>query len=150
MGLYYLDTSALVKLYIRESGTDRLLRLATRAAGHRLAVLTLARVEFQSAIRRRERENDIDSTVANGLLRRFNQHLETTFVKQILNDALIDVATGLVDRHGLRAYDAVQLAGCMVLRAASGQPDPIFVCSDRRLGEAAAAEGISWMDPSAP
>src|SRR5260370_42688431 len=104
------------------AGDDGLLGVATRAAGHRLAVLTLARVEFQSAIRRRERENDIDSTVANGLLRRFNQHLETTFVKQILNDALIDVATGLVDRHGLRAYDAGQLAGWLVLAAAFGPP----------------------------
>ena len=150
MGLYYLDTSALVKLYIRESGTDRMLRLAARAAGHRLAVLTLASVEFHSAIRRREREGDIDASAANSLLRRFHQHLETRFVKQVLNDSLIDVATGLVDRHGLRAYDAVQLAGCVILRVASGQTDPIFVCSDRRLVQVAVAEGVSWMDPSVP
>ena len=150
MGLYYLDTSALVKLYIREPGTEHLLRLATRSAGHRLAVLSLARVEFYSAIRRREREGDIDAALANSLLRRFDQHLETRFVKQILNDSLIDVATGLVDRHGLRAYDAVQLAGCMVLRGVSGQNEPTFVCSDLRLLEVAGAEGISRMDPSAP
>src|SRR5260370_25569609 len=95
------------------AGDDGLLGVATRAAGHRLAVLTLARVEFQSAIRRRARENEIDSTVANGLLRRFNQHLETTFGNQILNDALIDVPTGSVDPHRPRPHDAAQLPGSM-------------------------------------
>lgn len=150
MGLYYLDTSALVKLYVREAGTDRMLRLASRSAGNRLVVLTLTRVEFHSAIRHRERNGDIDASAANDLLRRFDQHLETKFVKQILNDTLIDVATGLADHRSLRAYDAVQLAGCVVLKDASGPEQPTFVCSDQQLLDAAGAEGISGMDPSAP
>src|SRR5260370_40844691 len=111
------------------AGDDGLLGVATRAAGHRLAVLTLARVEFQSAIRRRERENDIDSTVANGLLRRFNQNLEITIVKQIINDAPIYVATGIVQQHFLRAYDDAHFARCSVHLGGSGYPDPALVWS---------------------
>lgn len=65
-----------------------------------------------------------------------------------MNDALIDVATGLVDRHALRAYDAVQLAGCIALKANAAGDEPIFVCSDRRLVEAAEAEGLSSLDPT--
>ncbi len=49
MALYYLETSALVKLYVREPGTDRMLRLASRTANHRLAVLALTQVEFRCA-----------------------------------------------------------------------------------------------------
>ena len=150
MALYYLETSALVKLYIQEPGTERLLRLVARANNHRFSVLSLTKVEFHSAIRRREREGDIDAPRARLLLRRFDQHLETKFIRQILNDALLDVASTLIDRHTLRAYDAVQLAGCVALRASSISDQPIFVCSDRRLLDAAHAEGLSCFDPSAP
>jgi len=148
LALYYLETSALVKLYVREPGTERLLRLVSRTNNHRFAVLTLSRVEFHSAIRRREREGDIDPVMARGLLNRFGAHMEAKFVKQVINDSVIDLAASLVDHHPLRAYDAVQLAGCLTLRAGSGKDDPTFVSSDRRLIEVAEAEGLPSLDPS--
>ena len=150
MALYYLETSALVKLYVREPGSARLLRLATRTNDHRFAVLVLSRVEFHSAIRRRQREGDVDMLLAQRLLNQFDQHMESKFIKQMMDDSLIDVATGLVERHALRAYDAVQLAGCFSLKANSGGDEPTFVSSDRRLVEAAEAEGLSSLDPTVP
>ncbi len=150
MALYYLETSALVKLYVREPGTERLLRLVSRTNNHRFAVLTLSRVEFHSAIRRREREGDIDPSLGRRLLNRFDEHMETKFVKQVINDSVLDIAASLVDQHPLRAYDAVQLAGCLTLRAGSGHDAPTFVSSDHRLIEVAQAEGLPSLDPSAP
>ena len=150
MAFYYLETSALVKLYVREPGTERLLRLVSRTNHHRFAVLTLSRVEFHSAIRRREREGDIDAPLAQRLLHRFGEHMETKFVRQVINDSLLDVAASLVDRYPLRAYDAVQLAGCFALRTSSGTDDPTFVSSDQRLIEVAEAEGLPSLDPSSP
>lgn len=102
MALYYLETSALVKLYVREPGTERLLRLVSRTNNHRFAVLTLSRVEFHSAIRRREREGDIDPSLGRRLLNRFGEHMETKFVKQVINDSVLDIAASLVDQHPLR------------------------------------------------
>ena len=148
MGLYYLDTSALVKLYVRESGTERLLRLAARSNNHRFAVLALARVEMHSAIRRRQRDGDIDGLGADRLLTQFEQHLESRFIKQVLNDSLIDLATSFVNRHALRAYDAVQLAGCLMLKENSASDEPSFVCSDQRLLQAAESEGLACLDPT--
>ena len=148
MALYYLETSALVKLYIREPGTDRLLRLVARLGNHRLVVLALSVVEFRSAIRRRVREGDVDESLAKQLLDRFAHHLENRFIR-VLNDSLIDIACVLADRYHLRAYDAIQLAGCLVVRASAGRDAPIFVCSDRRLIEAAESEGLSSLDPNA-
>lgn len=150
MALYFLDTSALVKLYVREPGTELLLRLVARTNEHRFALLVLARVEFRSAIRRREREGDIESGIAKQLLDRFDQHLETKFESQGVGDSVIDVACSLADRHALRAYDAVQLAGCLTLKTSSTRDEPTFVCADRRLLEAAESEGLPVMDPSAP
>jgi predicted nucleic acid-binding protein len=93
LALYYLETSALVKLYIREAGTEQLLRLVSRRAN------------------------------------RIEKHLETKFLRQVLNDSVLEAATKLIDRYPLRAYDAVQLAGCLILKAMSGKDDPVFVCA---------------------
>jgi predicted nucleic acid-binding protein len=148
LGLYYLETSALVKLYVREPGSERLLRLAARVTNHRFAVLALSRVEMHSAIRRRQREGDIETAIADRLLSQFEQHLESRFIKQVLNDQLIDLATSLVKRNALRACDAVQLAGCLILKENSASDEPSFVCSDQLLLQAAEQEGLAWLDPT--
>ena len=136
-----------MKLYVREPGTERLLRLASRAAAHRFAVLALTRVEFHSAIRKRQRLGDIEALIATQLIARFEQHLEAKFVRQILSDLILDTAIGLVDRYPLRAYDAVQLAGCVALKTTSGAQEPVFVSADTQLLQAAQSEGLQCMDP---
>jgi predicted nucleic acid-binding protein len=148
LALYYLETSALVQLYIRESGIERLLRLVAQTSHHRFVVLSLAIVEFHFAIQRRHRDGDLDASAVKNLLARFDQHLESRFIKQGVNDSLIDLAIGLLDRHALRAYDAVQLAGCLALKSNSGSDEPPFVCSDRRPLEAAELEGFPCLDAS--
>lgn len=148
MALYYLETSALVKLYVREQGTERLLRLAVSSAETRFALLSISRVEFRSAIRRRERNGDITPNVAGLILDRFQQHFEAKFLQQGLTDAVLDGAAEMIDRYALRAYDAIQLAGCMVLRTTVGGESTTFVCSDHFLLDAARSEQLSVFNPS--
>lgn len=148
MAFYYLETSALVKLYVRESGTERVLALANRTSENRLAILALTQVEFWSAVRRRERAGEIPTPVATQMLDAFKRHLETRFASQTVTNFVLDIASVLVDRHALRAYDAVQLAGYVALRGTAGAEDPVFVCSDRALLTAARQEGLAVLDPS--
>jgi len=148
LALYYLDTSALVKLYVREPGTERLLALATRSSENRLAILALARIELRSAIRRRERNGEIPPLIATQLLEAFTRHVEGRFLIQTVSDFLLDVASVLVDRYALRAFDAVQLAGYMVLKRSAGTDLPIFVCSDQELLMVAKREAIPILDPA--
>jgi len=54
---------------------------------------------------------------------------------------VIQETAALLDRHALRAYDAVQLAGCIMLRARL-ERHATFVCSDRQLLKADEDEGI--------
>ena len=147
MGVYYLDTSALVKLYVREPGTDEMTRLADAAAGNKLAILSLSRVEFRAAVRRRERLSDVTREVADTLIARMEAHLETIYLVHPATDSVIEEATALLDRHPLRAYDALQLAGCLSLRARSNER-PSFVCSDQVLLRAAEDEGLAVIDPA--
>jgi predicted nucleic acid-binding protein len=148
LALYFLDTSALVKLYVQEPGTDRLLHLVTTPSDNRFAVLSLSAVEARSAIRRRQRAGDIDPDAANLILDSLQKHMESKFVHQVVNSTVVQIALEMVDRYPLRAYDAVQLAGCLVLSAIEG-PDLAFVCSDRQLLDAANSEKIAVLDPTA-
>ena len=150
MALYYLETSAVVKLYVREIGTERLLELASRSSGARLAILSLTQVEFRSAIRRRERNAEIPAAVAAGLVDAFERHVQTRFAIQGITDVVIDIANALVDRHRLRAFDAIQLAGYAAIKMTVTRADtpPTFVCADRDLLSAAQKEGFPTLDPA--
>lgn len=148
MALYFLDTSALVKLYVQEPGTDRLLALISDQSENRFAVLAISVVEFRSAIRRRQHAGDIDASVATALLEALQSHMESRFIRQMVNDPVIDTAKEMIDRYALRAYDAVQLAGCLVLCAIVAEAFT-FVCADHRLLKAARSEQLKVLDPAA-
>ena len=150
MAFLYLDTSALVKLYVRETGTERMLQLVHPDAEHQLAILSITRVEFRAAVRRRAKLGDIDSTLADELIRDFIDHLASIFQVQPVNDLVLNKATGVVDRHGVRSYDAIQLAGCLALRSTVGdEMETKFVCADNDLLRAAQGEGLPTINPAA-
>lgn len=147
MALYYLETSALVKLYVREKGTDRLLQLVSHQESHLLAVLSIAQAEVHSAVRRRQRAGDFDEQSAANLLEKLDAHLSTKFLRQSVNDSVLDAACLLLKSYPLRAYDALQLAGCVRLQS-TPQEKPVFVCADQELLKAAKAEGVQCLDPT--
>lgn len=138
-----------MKLYVLEPGTDRLLQLA-RVSENRLAVLAVSIVEARSAIRRRERAGDLDSKSAAMILDRVQQHAETRLLRQAVTDAVLDGALEMIDRYALRAYDAIQLAGCLALKTTVGTEPLTFVCSDQELVDAARSELLAVLDPCAP
>lgn len=148
MTLHYLDASALAKLYISEPGTELMRRLADPAAGHRFAILALTEVEFRSAVRRRERAGDFSGGVAEIALEALAADLGTAALqRRPVDDAALGLAALVVDRHPLKANDALQLAGCLILRMVS-EVAPVFVCSDVRLLRAAQGEGLAVLNPA--
>jgi hypothetical protein len=65
---------------------------------------------------------------------------------------ILELAVRLTGAHPLRAYDAIQLATALRLRAeyeSAGLLPPVFVSSDQILNQVAAAEGLVVDDPSA-
>lgn len=150
MSLYFLETSALVKLYVYERGTERLIQLTTSAAGNRLAILSVTQVEFRSAIRRQQRGGQISRSEADTLVESLRQHSEGRFLVQPFTDSMLDLASALIDAYPLRGFDAIQLAGYLMLRSISGAEEPVFVCADKALLSAARNEGFPILDPLSP
>ena len=149
MASLYLDTSALLKLYIEEDGTDRVAGAMEEVEGGRVFVLGLTPIEARSAIRRRQREGDIADADADRVLRQIEDDTASLFLVQPSTSAVMEEAARLIDRHPLRAYDALQLAGCLVVRDAMAGP-VTFVCADVRLCDAAEHEGLATLNPLTP
>ena len=149
MASVYLDTSALVKLYIEEEGTERVTALTADRDDVQVIILDITLIESRSAVRRRQREGDVSGADADLVLKQIEEDVAASFLLQPSSSAVMEEAARLIDRHPLRAYDALQLAGCLVVR--HDLPGPLtFVCADTRLCEAASLEGVDTLNPLAP
>lgn len=131
----YLDTSALVKLVIDERGSDTVAELWMTADDPNVSMLAYA--EMRAAIAAAARAGRLSGPRVDAA----RQAAETAWGRVVVvevGDALARAAGDLADRHGLRAADAIHLASAIRIREA----DTVFVSFDRRLREAAAAEGF--------
>lgn len=131
----YVDTSALLKLLVREVETDDL-RAIWDQVSDRYASL-IGYVELRSAIaaaRRARRLTGATCIAAAGEADVLWARLAAVEV----DEPLVRDAGELADRHGLRAGDALHLASAM--RIADGPT--AFIAYDARLRKAAVAEGF--------
>lgn len=136
----------MVKLYADEPGHE-LVRGLTR-----LTVSALARVEVVAAFWRKARSGDVGPGDAVTMTRVFESHLRggsvraSRFATVPATTRVLDEAARLVPAHGLRAYDAVQLASAVTARAVDPEVTD-FACFDAILRRAASATGFSVIPP---
>ena len=140
----FADSSALVTLYADEAGAEDVRRIA------HLVVSQLARVEVPAALWRKHRLGEIDAADTAVLVSAFEADYfggvdqDPRFVAVAVTPGLLDDAARLVGVHGLRAYDAVQLASAVATRVAVGGTT-VMASFDKALSAAAAAEGLALM-----
>ncbi|WP_035985655.1 type II toxin-antitoxin system VapC family toxin [Leptolyngbya sp. KIOST-1] len=151
MAVYFLDSSALVKRYIRETGTDWVASLFSPELGNDCFVAAIAGVEIVAAITRRARSGSIKTADAALACAQFRQDFQTTYQIIEITEEIISLGMALAEAKGLRGYDAVQLAaGCAVnaLCLTSSLPPLIFVSADNELNAAARSEGLIIENPN--
>ena len=151
MAAYYLDTSAIVKRYALEQGTDWLLALVASDEGHDLYTVRLSGPEMISARYRKERTGQVASEEARRAVRDFRadwlQHYWIVEVTAEVSDKAMDLA----ERHYLRGYDAVHLAAALALhevRQGLMLPDLTFLSADTDQLQAALSEGLRAENPA--
>jgi uncharacterized protein len=131
-----------VKLYVSEEGHEPIRQL--RAP---LVVSALARVEVPAALWRKHRNGELDVDDTQTLIRAFAAHYGGStdrpprFLAVAVTNNILDRAAELSGTHGLRAYDAVQLASALTARDAD-RHCTTFAGFDRDLTSAATAEGL--------
>jgi len=152
MPLYFFDTSALVKHYHAEAGTDVVDRLIGEpGAGSLIARLTL--VETVSVFALKVRTGEFDAAEFARLRALFAAHVARGRYRvfRLLN-IHYDRARDLIARHGLhqqiRTLDALQLS--VALQVHQVAPIDRFVCADQRLCDVALLEGLAVVNPERP
>ena len=73
MADWFLDSSAIVKRYVQETGTNRVRTIVAPAAGHRAFVAGITGVEVIAAITRRKRAAGLSPADAVAALRDFRR-----------------------------------------------------------------------------
>ncbi len=156
MNLYYFDTSALVKLYIAEQGSQWLDQLInqTNSSGEWIATIVFSKaaiIEAAAALARRKREGRITAAQQKMLLELFMKDVETRYKTIAISDRLVFDATDLTQAYPLRGYDAIHLATALQLNhsvRARGVPTITLVAADGVLLQAAAAENLLTENPN--
>jgi predicted nucleic acid-binding protein len=137
--IFYLDTSALVKLYVPERESVAVKQLVE--AAEVTATSRVAYVETRAAFARKRRERSINLKDYRTIVRDFDNDWESYFIVDV-SDPLVKIAGQLAERHALRGYDAIHLASAVIIRNEGDQPVN-FSCLDARLLRAARREGLS-------
>jgi predicted nucleic acid-binding protein len=144
--IYFLDTSAVVKRYVSESGTAWVQALTDPTAGNVHCIARITGAETVAAITRRERGGHIAPANAAMALADFDHDCARQYLIVSMADALIDHAVALARIHGLRGYDAVQLPAA--LEVWSHIPTTVLISADADLNAAATAEGMAVENPN--
>ena len=144
MTFLYLDSSALVKRYVAESGSDDVIALMADAAA--VATSLVTRAEVAAALARAVRSGKVDEDDARRAHRKFL--LEWPDIGRVpVTDALVERADALAWERALRGYDAIQLAAALACQDMVGalDVDVLLATFDRQLRNAARQAGLdTW------
>jgi len=138
----FLDTSALIKLFINEIGSSVVQALVAAEAS--LATAKVAYVEVHSALARKQREGHLSQVQYAHACRQFERDWQA-YIRVDLRDEILLLARDLIQRHPLRGFDAIHLASALSLKSALGE-DITFAAADGRLLRASEAEGLRALD----
>lgn len=110
MAAYFFDSSALVKRYVNETGSGWVQTITDASTGHEVYIARITTVEVIAALVRRARSGSIDTLTAAAAIAQFKTDAAADYRIIELTVELTGHAIATTERHGLRGYDAVQLA----------------------------------------
>ena len=129
----FFDTSAFVKRYVREAGTDAILEWCDRATEIGLSGIALA--EIISAFCRLRREGQITDLEYQQLKSLLLNDIEDIAICD-LTPAVLARAVSSLETNVLRGMDAIHIGSAVALQA------DVFVSADQRQRNAAACAGL--------
>src|SRR5215210_4084498 len=135
--ILYLDTTALVKLYLDEEDSEAVHEAVEAAEG--VATSTVAYAETRAAFARRERFGDLDDEGLRRAVGAFDGDWRS-FVRISVSNLVAYRAGEMAERYALRGFDAVHLASAV--RLGERFADERFLAFDDRFVEAARAASV--------
>jgi uncharacterized protein with PIN domain len=144
MNLFF-DTSALVKFFHEEEGTDIVTELILDR-NNEVWISELGRLEFVSAVFRRFRNKELDEEQLNTAVGSFENQI-AGFNIEPLGHAVFDQAELFIKKygrtHGLKALDALHLGAFSLI----SEKDWSFVAADDNRCKVAEVIGFTTINP---
>lgn len=129
---YFFDTSAVVKIYHEEDGSEIVLPLYN-GNDNSIVISELSKVEFLSTIHKKFRNKEIDLETVEALKDRFLFDSSNKFIVIPIVSSIVNTALELIISHGklnsLFSLDALQAAALSII----SDNTTIFVCADKKL-----------------
>jgi uncharacterized protein len=139
MSILYLDTSALVKQYVQETGSREVMDLI-QGSDHAGTSL-ISRAEMSAALARAARSKILSAGAARAAWKQFLEDW-SSLSRLNISRQIIDRASALAWDFPLRGYDAVHLASA-ILWQETLEAEIILATFDRELWSAARKAGLS-------
>lgn len=134
----YADTSALVKKYVQEAGSEQVIAFFDQHPLIGTAVLTQA--EVASTLSKALRSGWVDESAILTAWQDFLTHWPA-YIRLPVSAGIVEHAAAIAQQHGLRAYDAIHLASALAWGDVTGD-EVIFACYNQNLTKAAGQEGL--------
>jgi predicted nucleic acid-binding protein len=147
---YYFDSSALVKRYAQEVGSSWVASLTDPRSGNDIFTVVVSGAEIVAAVTRKTRIGLITLQDAATAIAAFKGHFKAEYRVVLINDVIVKRAMSLAEEHGLRGYDAIQLASALTIQeelGINGVSLTAFVCADTDLNKVAQTEGLAVENP---
>jgi predicted nucleic acid-binding protein len=151
MTAYYSDSSILVKHHIDEAGSQWFRRIVG-TQDSAISTIQISIVEVCSALNRRLREGQITANEYHHLIAQSLFLFRSKYGVMDLSEQIIEIACSILERHPLRAFDAIHLAAALTVNKRliwRNESGLIFLAAGDRLLSAAAAEGLLTFNPAA-
>ena len=140
----YFDTSALIKRFVDEPGSDAVAALLDDEPVAATSIVAYA--EVHAGLARKLRERGMTASGHRRTVRAFDVDWRA-WVRVAVTERVLALVPALVRRHPLRGFDAIHLAAALHLRAEL--KDAVgFVAADERLLAAAERERLAAIDVS--
>jgi len=153
MAVYYLDTSALLKRYRTEKGTDVVDALYESHPPLNLLTSHFSCLEVESVAARTLAPRSMMGAIANQaysmLLGSFARDLREYLKLQPLDGETLNYSIEIARRTRLRPADSIQLAAALMAGDRNQGEKIVLVSSDKELLEAAEGAGVETLDPEA-
>lgn len=137
----YIDTSALIKLFIQEENSNEIRRLVENA--DLVATGLITRAETPAGINRLARMNVINQAECEAALNNFRKEWED-YHRILVTEQIVIRADFLTSQYSLRGYDAVHLACALTWGELLGAPVSLATF-DKELYTAAQKSGLQTL-----
>lgn len=142
MNLFF-DTSALIKAFYQETGTEMIDKLFLKK--NTIYISELTRIEFKSAFYRRFSNGQVSETDLQVIFEDFDEFITKINVETLRSVTLLEAENLFNQYHsyGLRTLDALQFASFMLLDI----DDLVFVSADNKLCNIVKLTGKQTFNP---